>query len=309
MESNGFSGQTNTELYITACYLIVQTITTVGYGEIGFTTTSERMLGIITMIIGGWAFTFATSSLSSLISNQDTRSAQYREKLAILKTIKHDYHLDDALFEQLQAYVHFSSVQRDETRATFINELPERLRLELCSILFKDYRKTIHFFKEVKKDAYFISWLCPQLKPLQVIEGAYIQMELDKLTHVSFIKSGEGSYVLPNYKNREYVKITEGEHFGLMDIAFRLASAQSKQDEKDRKRERRRQKRLEEGMDCDASSSESDHEFEALTEQVYCKFTIMAKSTCFLLQISKKALLEMKDEFEDIFLDWITNEF
>ena len=79
MESNGFSGQTNTELYITACYLIVQTITTVGYGEIGFTTTSERMLGIITMIIGGWAFTFATSPLSSLISNQDTRSAQYRE--------------------------------------------------------------------------------------------------------------------------------------------------------------------------------------------------------------------------------------
>ena len=80
-----------------------------------------------------------------------------------------------------------------------INELPERLKLELSNILYKEYRKHIYFFKEVGDNKNFISWMCPLLQPLQIIDGAYIQMEGDKLTHISFIKQGKASYVLPNY--------------------------------------------------------------------------------------------------------------
>ena len=79
------------------------------------------------------------------------------------------------------------------------------------------------------------------MKPLQVLEGAYIQKENDKLTHISFLKEGKASYVLPNYKNRDYININVGEHFGLMDIAFRFALQQSKQDAKEKRRAKKHQ--------------------------------------------------------------------
>ena len=123
-----------------------------------------------------------------MISNDDSRKGLYREKLDTIKKLKHEFKLDDSLVEQLQAFIIFHTIKRDNSRDMFIKALPERLRLDLCYRLFQDYKKKIVFFQEIQKaDAYFISWLCPQLQPLQVIEDAYIQMEMDKLTHISFI--------------------------------------------------------------------------------------------------------------------------
>ena len=73
MEVNGFELQSRTRLYVTACYFTVTTITTVGYGDMGPTQTEERLLGIATMIVGIFTFTFATGALTSMISNEDAR--------------------------------------------------------------------------------------------------------------------------------------------------------------------------------------------------------------------------------------------
>ena len=67
-------------------------------------------------------------------------------------------------------------------------------------------------------------------------------MEGDKLTHISFIKQGKASYVLPNYQNTEYVSISEGDHLGLMDIAFRLLDEQQKMRLKNHQREMKRRR-------------------------------------------------------------------
>ena len=63
----GFEYFSNYDLYITAVYFTVTTITTVGYGDIYATETAERMLGILTMLIGVIAFSFSTGSLSSIV--------------------------------------------------------------------------------------------------------------------------------------------------------------------------------------------------------------------------------------------------
>ena len=150
IEAFGYDKQSNTELYITACYFTVTTITTVGYGDISATESGERILGIVTMLFGVIAFSFATGTLSSIISNSDSKTAAYRERLETLKRIKYDYDIGDNLFEQLNAFISFQSMQRDDQRDNLIKELPERLRLELSHKLYKEYRKHIYFFKEVR---------------------------------------------------------------------------------------------------------------------------------------------------------------
>ena len=59
-----------------------------------------------------------------------------------------------------------------------------------------------------------------------------MQVESDKLTHITFLREGHASYVLPNHKNAEYLKIDEGEHFGVIDIVFRIREEEAKVQEK-----------------------------------------------------------------------------
>ena len=59
------------ELYITSFYFTVTTIVTVGFGDIRAFNTSERIMCVFLMIIGVISFSFATGSLSSILSNYD----------------------------------------------------------------------------------------------------------------------------------------------------------------------------------------------------------------------------------------------
>ena len=58
-------------LYLTSFYFTISTITTVGYGDISGQNTIERSMGILIMLIGVMAFSFATGSLSSILQNYD----------------------------------------------------------------------------------------------------------------------------------------------------------------------------------------------------------------------------------------------
>ena len=58
----------NWDLYAVSFYWTIQTITTVGYGDVATTNTYERIFASIIMIIGVLAFSFASGSLASIIS-------------------------------------------------------------------------------------------------------------------------------------------------------------------------------------------------------------------------------------------------
>ena len=82
--------------------------------------------------------------------------------------------------------------------------------MQLYKIMYKEYKNKIHFFLQVK-DENFVTWLSPLLKPLQVIDGAYIQVETEKLTHIGFLRKGKAYYVFPAYNDAKYFKLLEGE--------------------------------------------------------------------------------------------------
>jgi len=63
--------------YFTSFYWTITTITTVGYGDISGTNDLEMMFCSIVMIIGVMGFAFASSSLTSIITNYDQTNAEY----------------------------------------------------------------------------------------------------------------------------------------------------------------------------------------------------------------------------------------
>lgn len=68
---NEFGSSSDITLYFSAFYFTVTTITTVGYGDISAYNTVERIICIVLMITGVISFSFASGSLSSILSNYD----------------------------------------------------------------------------------------------------------------------------------------------------------------------------------------------------------------------------------------------
>jgi len=58
----------NFDLYITSVYWAVQTITTVGFGDIPAVTIVEKIIAIMWMIAGVGFYSFTIGNLSSIMS-------------------------------------------------------------------------------------------------------------------------------------------------------------------------------------------------------------------------------------------------
>ena len=96
-------------MYTVGLYWTITTITTVGYGDISATNTEERIVACVIMVIGVIAFSFATGSFSSIIQNVDSRQAEYRKRLDVLKELRMSYGIDDNLYMELNAFINFQS--------------------------------------------------------------------------------------------------------------------------------------------------------------------------------------------------------
>ena len=63
----------NLDIYMAAIYWSIQTLLTVGYGDIPAVTVEEQCVAVSWMILGGFFYTFTIGNLTSVLSNQNTR--------------------------------------------------------------------------------------------------------------------------------------------------------------------------------------------------------------------------------------------
>lgn len=75
------------ELYAAAMYFSMQTLTTVGYGDITVSTTIERFLCILLQFSGVIFFSFAAGSISNIVQGIDNNDAENQERKGILDRI------------------------------------------------------------------------------------------------------------------------------------------------------------------------------------------------------------------------------
>ena len=95
-------------------------------------------------------------------------------------------------------------------------ELPHKLKLEVSLFIHEYSYKRINCFQG--RSSAFISYVCPLLKPRPYPENQYIFFEGDDVTSIYFLIKGKCGFVLPKYKNTTYIEVTQGSHFGIIDI-------------------------------------------------------------------------------------------
>jgi hypothetical protein len=60
-----------------------------------------RIMDILLFVFGVFTFSFSIGSLSSLLSNLDSKQAKLKEKLNVLEQLKKDYNIPFVLYNKL----------------------------------------------------------------------------------------------------------------------------------------------------------------------------------------------------------------
>jgi len=93
-------------IYVISLYFVLQTITTVGYGDVNPVTTSERIFVIITMIVGVFAFSIISGALTSIMASYDDKESDDRGRTSRLASICATYNIDEKLYKEMKHYIH-----------------------------------------------------------------------------------------------------------------------------------------------------------------------------------------------------------
>lgn len=91
--------------YTQAAYWALQTLTTVGFGDISPKNVSERIFAIIWMIIGVAFYSYAIGNMTNLIATMDASNEELQAKLSILKEFKQRTQMPNTMFWKVKRHL------------------------------------------------------------------------------------------------------------------------------------------------------------------------------------------------------------
>lgn len=168
----GYVDNSNFELYIISFYWTLTTVTTVGYGDVNAGTTIERVYNLFIMSFGVLLYSFAIGSLSSIVATLDQKTAEMNQKLRILSSIKKEFNLDQEIYDKVRKVIKFDLSRNQRDKMTFLQELPNKLRIELSQIMHDKVIQNLYFFRDQPND--FFAYVAPLLKPVKFSQNDYL---------------------------------------------------------------------------------------------------------------------------------------
>ena len=135
--------------YMTSFYWATTTITTVGYGDISAHNDLEMVFCTLVQIIGVSGFAFASSSLTSIITNYDQTNAEYQQKVDILNKIYKKHKLPFKLYVNLKKAIGFHNNKDFLETNLFMENLPHKLRMETAMYIYEDKFNELKYLKSI----------------------------------------------------------------------------------------------------------------------------------------------------------------
>jgi hypothetical protein len=215
----GYIDSTNFEIYVVAFYWTLTTVTTVGYGDVNAGTTIERVYNLFIMSFGVLMYSFAIGSLSSIVSTLDAKTAEMNQKLQILSSIKKEFNLDQEIYDKVRKVIKYDLSRNQKDKMNFLQELPNKLRIELSQIMHDKVIQNLYFFRDQPSD--FIAYVAPLLKPVKFSQNDYLYKIGDMIDEMYFVSKGTVIFCLgKSHSEKEIKEIKKNNNFGEIEMCL-----------------------------------------------------------------------------------------
>ena len=215
----GYIDSSNLELYIISFYWTLTTVTTVGYGDITAGTTIERIYNLFIMSFGVLLYSFAIGSLSSIVSTLDQKSEEMNQKLQILSSIKKEFNLEQNIYDKVRKVIKYDLSRNQKDKMVFLQELPNKLRIELSQIMHDKVIQNFYFFRDQPSD--FFAYVAPLLKPVKFSQNDYLYKCQDMIDEMYFVAKGTVIFCLEKrYGEKEIREIKKNNNFGEIEMCL-----------------------------------------------------------------------------------------
>jgi CRP-like cAMP-binding protein len=215
----GYMDNSNIELYIISFYWTLTTVTTVGYGDITAGTTIERIYNLFIMSFGVLLYSFAIGSLSSIVSTLDQKSEEMNQKLQILSSIKKEFNLEQGIYDKVRKVIKYDLSRNQKDKMVFLQELPNKLRIELSQIMHDKVIQNFYFFRDQPSD--FFAYVAPLLKPVKFSKNDYLYKCQDMIDEMYFVAKGTVIFCLDKrYGEKEIREIKKNNNFGEIEMCL-----------------------------------------------------------------------------------------
>ncbi|GMI14929.1 hypothetical protein TrVE_jg6054 [Triparma verrucosa] len=197
--------------YLAAMYWSIQTMTTVGYGDIVPQNDAERAYSIFSMLLGGGYYGFIVATMASLVSNLDANAKSYYEKMDNVTSYMKKRKFPKVLFRKMRKYYkHYFEQRTALNESEILDDLSSQLRTEVALFLIHDIVYNIDLFHDLTPE--MLAKLLTALKPLQIGSGEVLSVAGEIGREMYIVISGELKMTKPS--DPTGVILNPGEYFG-----------------------------------------------------------------------------------------------
>ncbi|KAG7400295.1 hypothetical protein PHYBOEH_006235 [Phytophthora boehmeriae] len=135
--------------YIAALYVSVQTLSTIGFGDIAGVSANERLFCIFAMIIGGGIFAYGITNIVELVSSLTIQETIFRQKLDEVNEYMSARELPAKLRMEIREFYHNTRQSRESklnAEQQILNDLSSKLRSKIALSINDQFLRKFPFF-------------------------------------------------------------------------------------------------------------------------------------------------------------------
>ena len=196
--ANDFQNYSILNLYMISVYYLIQTMTTVGYGDISSDSFVEIIFRIILLAVGIICYSWLISSISNGINKESYASMNFSNECIILENIRREHRdLPFKIYNDIKKHLEYKNFhQQIYDKNLLINSLPYSLKNNLIFSMYKLEIEKFIFFKGIS-NTNFLSEVLFNFSPLICKKNHILLKENEIIEEIYFVREGGLSLELP----------------------------------------------------------------------------------------------------------------